>query len=141
MIYKCIPKEFNPRFEIVSCYMECGGEILLLHRQDSKSEGNRWGVPAGKIDKGENEPEAMIREIKEETGQKVLPGKLEYLKKVYVKYPEYHFIYHMFRLRMDRKPSIKLDRKEHKDHQWIRPLKALELHLVRDLDKCIRLFY
>lgn len=103
MIYKNSPKIFNPRFEIVSCFMEYKGKILLLHRHKTKSEVNKWGLPAGKIDKGETESQAMIRETKEETGLKIIPSRLQYLAKVYVKYPEYHFIYHMFHLRLDKK--------------------------------------
>lgn len=71
MIYKNIPKRFNPRFEIVSCYVEYDGKILLLHRHAHKLEGNRWGVPAGKIASGESELDAMVREIEEETGQEL----------------------------------------------------------------------
>lgn len=141
MIYRNIPKNFNPRFEIVSCYMEHDGEILLLHRHDHKSEGGKWGVPAGKIDRGESELEAMIREVQEETGYRVAPDQLEYLARVYVKYPEYHFVYHMFWTQMKEKSGVVLSESEHKDYRWIPPNKALELDLVRDLDRCIKLYY
>ena len=66
MIYKERPKNFNPKFDVISCFVEYDGEILLLHRQDHKPEGNTWGVPAGKVDKGESLLEAMTREIQEE---------------------------------------------------------------------------
>jgi 8-oxo-dGTP pyrophosphatase MutT (NUDIX family) len=141
MIYKNAPKNFNPKFSVVSCYVEHEGEILLLHRHDHKSEGGRWGVPAGKIDQGENELEAMIREIKEETGQKVIAEELEYLSKVYVKYPEYHFIYHMFRVKLDKKTDVTLSASEHKDYKWVVPQDALNLELVRDLDRCLKMSY
>lgn len=141
MIYTNIPKKFNPRFEVVSCYVENDGNILMLHRHDHKSEGNKWGVPAGKMDKGENELQAIIREVEEETGQKLDSKNLEYLIKVYVKYPEYHFIYHMFRVVFVRKPKIKLSFNEHKGYRWVSPRMALELNLVRDLDRCIKMFY
>ncbi len=141
MIYKTLPPDFNPKFEVVSCYMEHDGRILLLHRQDHKSEGDSWGVPAGKIDKGENELEAMIREIREETGQEAAADKIEHLSKVYVKYPDYDFVYHMFRWRLDKEPSINLSVGEHKDYRFVLPSKALELNLVRDLDACIEMYY
>jgi len=141
MIYKNAPKNFSPKFSVVSCYVEHEGEILLLHRHDHKSEGGRWGVPAGKIDQGENELEAMIREIKEETGQKVLAKELEYLSKVYVKYPDYHFIYHMFRVKLDKKTDVTLSASEHKDYKWVAPQDALNLELVRELDRCLKMSY
>lgn len=141
MIYKNFPKKFNPVFEIVSCYLEYNGKILLLHRHKHKSEGDKWGVPAGKINRGENEFQAMLREIREETGQKLRSENLEYLTKVYVKYPEYHFVYHMFRARLAHLPRIELSVHEHKGCKWISPDKALGLDLVRELDKCIKMSY
>jgi len=141
MIYKNLPKKFNPRFEIVSCYVEHNGKILLLHRHGHKSEGNRWGVPGGKIDGGESELGAMVREIREETGLKLSPAQLEYLTTVYVKYPEYHFVYHMFRVKLDKREPVKISTYEHKDYRWVSPGNALKLNLVRELDRCIKMFY
>jgi hypothetical protein len=36
-------KDFNPKFEVVSCFIEVEGRILLLHRADHKPQGNTWG--------------------------------------------------------------------------------------------------
>lgn len=141
MIYKNIPKKFYPRFEIVSCYVEFNDKILLLRRHRHKSEGNRWGVPAGKINEGEDKLKAVIREIKEETGQEISPQQLEYLTKIYVKYPEYHFVYHMFRTKLDLQPDITMSSNEHRTYRWVSPKKALKLGLVRELDRCIKIFY
>jgi len=137
MIYKEKPTEFNQKFSVVSCYVENDGDILLLHRQDHKPEGGTWGLPAGKIDEGEREVEAMRRELKEETGLDVEEIKFQYLVSYYVKYPTYHFIYHSFRLELKEKPLISLRDKEHKDFCWLKPRAALELSLVPDLDACI----
>jgi 8-oxo-dGTP diphosphatase len=141
MIYHEKPDNFQPKFSTVSCYLEHDGKILLLRRQDHKSEGNRWGMPAGKIDEGENKSEAMLREIKEETGQVLTPEKLEYLDKVYVKYPDYDFIYYVFRYRPSSLPVIELSATEHKDYCWSMPQEAFKLDLVKDLDACLRLSY
>ena len=54
MIYGSKPKQFNPLFEVVSCFVEHNGEIILLHRQSQKPEGDTWGVPAGKVGEEEN---------------------------------------------------------------------------------------
>lgn len=141
MIYKTVPKLFNPRFEVVSCFLECQGEILLVYRLESKSQGNRWGVLAGKMDPGENQLEAMIRETKEECGLLLAPNELDYLTTVYIKFPEYHFVYHMFRARLDKKPQIILSADEHTAFRWTSPQAALKLPLVKDLDRCINLIY
>jgi len=139
MIYLSPPPDFNPKFEIVSCFVECCGKILLLHRQDYKPQGNTWGVPAGKVEKGESPEEALKREVFEETG--ILLKDQAFFKTVYVRYPEYDFIYHIFHCSLDEKPAVKIRNKEHKDFCWISPKEALKLPLIQDLDACIRLFY
>ncbi|MDD2680656.1 MAG: NUDIX hydrolase [Patescibacteria group bacterium] len=141
MIYHEKPDNFQAKFSTVSCYLEHDTNILFLLRQDYKSEGNRWGMPAGKIDEGEDKLEAMLREIKEETGQELFPADVEYLQTVYVRYPEYDFIYHMFRSRFSLLPIIKLSATEHKDYCWCTPQEALKLDLVKDLDACLKLSY
>ncbi len=55
------------------------GEILLQKRGDKKA----WGFPGGALELGESTEEAMIREIKEETGLSV---KADRLIGVYTKY-------------------------------------------------------
>ena len=141
MIYREIPEEFEPRFDVVSCFVEANGEVLFLHRQDNKSEGNRWGIPAGKIEEGETELEAMVREIREETGLDIPAEKIAYFNKVYVRYPEYDFVYHMLYTKLDSRPIILLDEREHKDFSWVLPQAALKMPLVLDEDACIKLFY
>lgn len=141
MIFRECPDNFESKFEIVSCYVEHNGDILILHRQDHKPEGNTWGLPAGKVDDGEDVITAMLREIEEETGIIKQASELEFLETVYVKYPEYHFIYHMFKVVMDTRPDIRLGDKEHKGYKWSNPSDMLKLPLVRDLDKCIEISY
>lgn len=141
MIYLDKPQNFNSQLEVVSCFIEHNDEILLLHRQDRKPEGNTWGVPAGKVNMGETTTETMIREIKEETGLIISTDNLNYFGKVYVKYPKMDFIYHMFSARLDKKPIIKINFAEHKNFQWISPAEALQIPLILDEDACIKMFY
>jgi 8-oxo-dGTP pyrophosphatase MutT (NUDIX family) len=141
MIYKTEPDNFISRFEVVSCYLEHDGEILILHRHDHKPEGNTWGLPAGKIDKDENEFDAVTREIFEETGLEIDPGELEYLEKLYVVYPTYQFIFHMFKLPLEERPRIKISDSEHKEYKWAKPEDVLKLDLIPDFDECLKISY
>lgn len=141
MVYKEEPKNFTARFEVVSCYVEHDGEILILYRQDYKPEGNTWGLPAGKVDAGENELEAMVRELGEETGLNIEPDALEYLEKLYVVYPTYQFIFHMFKLPVAQKPEVKIREAEHKTYQWKTPEEILKLDLIPDFDECLKISY
>jgi len=45
------------------------GRILLQRRSDD----GRWNLPAGAIDPGESPDEAVVREVREETGLEVRP--------------------------------------------------------------------
>jgi len=116
IVYKNEPENFEPKFEIVSCYVEYNGDILILHRQDYKPEGNTWGLPAGKIDEGEDKISAMLRELEEETGIKKQADELKFLETIYVKYPEYHFIYHIKLNEM-----LSYDRKENEIYLHLSP--------------------
>jgi mutator protein MutT len=141
MIYQDRPKVFAPKFKVVSCFVEYNGQILLLHRQDHKPQGNTWGVPAGKVDDGETIGQTMVREIQEETGFELPPAQLSYFGRVYVKYPDYDFIYHMFHAKLDHGQKVAINHQEHKAFKWITPVDALNMRLIQDLDACIKLFY
>lgn len=141
MIYRTLPEGFAPSFEVVSCFIEAQREVLFLLRQDHKSEGGRWGVPAGKIENGETTLRALVREIKEETGLDLLADEIRYFEQVYVRYPGYDFIYHMFHVVLDSRPDIKINPAEHKEFCWAVPREALGMDLIQDEDVCIKLLY
>lgn len=141
MIYKEKPENFISRFEVVSCYLECQGNILLLHRPKHKSQGGKWGVPAGKIDPGENPNEALIREIREETGIELTNESLNFLNKVFVRYPDYDFVYYMYKASLNELPEVQINIEEHQGYEWRTPKESLELELVKDMAECIRMYY
>ena len=140
MIYRDRPEGFAPRFAVVSCFLEHGGKILLLLRQDHKPQGNTWGVPAGKIDRGESKEAAIRREILEETGYDV-GSDVSFFTALYVRYPEYDFTYHIFHHRVPGDPAIAIEPNEHKEYRWVAPHEALQMPLIQDEDACIELFY
>lgn len=141
MIFLEKPDDFKPELEIVSCFLEHDGKILLLHRQDHKPQGNTWGVPAGKIDLGESKDEAMRRELFEETGVTAKEKKSVWERTVYVRYPEYDFVYHIYRLTLNEFPSVMIDDRAHKSYVWITPEESLAMNLIRDLDACVKLSF
>lgn len=53
------------------------GRILLLN-QDTDS-GRAWSLPGGKVEEGEALADALVREMKEETGLEVELGRLLYI--------------------------------------------------------------
>ena len=62
-----------------ACIVNENGEILLQKRGDFKG----WGFPGGALELGESAEEALIREVKEETGIDI---KIEKLLGIYTKY-------------------------------------------------------
>lgn len=53
------------------------GRILLLN-QDTET-GRSWSLPGGKLEEGETLAGALVREMKEETGLDIEPGRLLYV--------------------------------------------------------------
>lgn len=141
MIFKNKPENFNPKFEVVGSFVQCAGEIILLHRQDHKPEGGTWGIPSGKIDQGELMITAASRETKEETGLIIPEENFKFFMSIYVRYDNYDFIYHMFHTELVSKPDIKISEEEHKEAKWIKPYEAFNLPLIEDLDVCLKLFF
>src|SRR5438046_1181033 len=76
--------QFKPRVEIAAVYIECNDLILLLHRQANKSQGNKWGIPGGKVKKTETPLQGAIREVREETGYDISEHEIENLGTVYI---------------------------------------------------------
>lgn len=142
-IYLTPTPQFKPKIEIAAVFIENDGLILLLHRQKNKSQGNKWGIPGGKVDKGETPLAAAIREIHEETGYDISKQLVENLGTVYIEYNEKdHFVYHMFRTQLKDHPgAVKIDYHEHKGFTWVTPEDALKMDLLQDEDPCFRLIY
>ncbi len=141
MLFSHPPSDFKPGAHVVSCFVEHDGHILLLYRQDHKPYGNYWGVPAGKVDPGEEHIPAVIREVFEETGIRLHSGEVMTLRTVPVRYPDSDFWYHMFKTRFETRPAVQLNPKEHKEYRWVKPLEALTMPLILDEDTCISMEY
>ena len=139
-IYLEKPDDFKPKFEIIGCFIEDGNKILFLHRQDEKRQGNTWAIPGGKIESNETPIVAASREVFEETGFTLKDW--EYLGKVYIKYCNYDFIYHMVRAKAPSNPGdVKIRFVEHKGFTWVTAQDALLMNLMPDEDDCIKLIY
>ena len=141
MLYQKPPRGFSPRLDAVGCFLQYRDTLLLLLRCDNAPQGGKWGMPAGKVEKGEEKHTAMLRELEEETGLVVGRDSVSHFGTVYVKWPEYDFTYHMFGHNLKDMPIIHLRPAEHSDYRWVKPVDAFDLDLVDDLDECIRMVY
>ena len=141
MIHKKKPKNFKSKFDCIGCVVEEAGEILLLHRQNHKPQGNTWGIPSGKVDENEKLEETLVREVFEETGINILAENSKYHGELYVRFDDYDFVYHLYHIGIGSRPKVKTNPKEHKSYKWISPNKTLDLDLIEDLDGCLEIIY
>ena len=137
MIYQEKPKNFDASFQVSAVYCFFDGKMLILKRANhKKSEPGKWGVPAGKIEHGEDKVSCAMREMKEETDVDLSPEKLSFVKEVHVVWDEAHFSFNIFRYEFDELPEISINY-ESSEYQWISSDEIDLYDLVRDERECI----
>lgn len=142
VVFETPPENFQPKFDIATCYLVCEEKVLYLKRTSTSTWANTWGLPGGSLELGETPLIAMIREVFEETGIDISQEKITSLGGVYVRDPKKDFNYHMFVCTLPSSyPKIALANEEHIDYLWITPESALEtLQLVPGEDETLGLF-
>ncbi len=141
MMSKEKPAGFNKRFDIVGCFVECDGKFLLLRRHPHKASGDKWGLPAGKADAGEEMKQAVLREVEEETGLKLPELQVGYFDSLYVRDGDFDIEWHMYSTKLNDLPEVQTNPDEHSEFTWVTPSEALQMNLIHDLPESIELFY
>jgi ADP-ribose pyrophosphatase YjhB (NUDIX family) len=69
----------SPRGDVISCVgaiiTDPAGRLLLIKRGHEPGAG-LWSLPGGRVEPGESDEQALIREVREETGLSVRAGRL-----------------------------------------------------------------
>ena len=65
----------QPRIPCVGAVLT-DGELILLIRRGHEPEAGRWSIPGGRVEPGETDDQALVREVREETGLEVVPSPL-----------------------------------------------------------------
>ena len=136
-----IPEDFKPAFDVAACFINHEGKVLMLLTQDYKKSGSKWGSPAGKIKENESSEDALIREVKEETGIILEKKDLFFHKKVFARHPKEDFVYYIYGINLKEKPKVVIDINENKEFLWLSPEDSLKLDLISEEDWCIKDFY
>jgi 8-oxo-dGTP diphosphatase len=72
----------RPVLHVAAAILRREGAIVLVHQGPSDEE-RFWALPGGVVDEGELVPEALVREVREETGLEIAgPGRLAFLRQV-----------------------------------------------------------
>jgi len=129
-IFTTPPQDFNMAAEAAGCFCEYEDKLLYLKRHPDSPQGNTWALPAGKLEKGEVPREAVVREVKEETGLDIDDDKLESIGKLYVRLPHVDYIFHMFHKRFDTLPTLTLGLEESLEAKWVTCSEVLLLPLI-----------
>lgn len=113
---------------VVGCFLEYNDQFVLLRRLSHKPDGNSWGLPAGKVEPGETDEIAIIRELLEETGYRASHSQLELLD-------EHRFLmpsgtandFVSYRIRLTQPHKITLEKNSHSAFKWVSPEEAYEM--------------
>ena len=104
------------------------GEVLLVR---SHKWGTKYSVPGGHIELGERAEDAIVREVKEETGldsvaEELLIVQQAIYPKDYTKHEHYIFMDYVCRVLST---EVKLDGRELQSFVWVQPTDALKFDL------------
>lgn len=111
--------EEKPKIKAVGCFLEYNGRFLILRRRPEEHQGGKWGLPAGNVEQGETEKEAVIREVREETGFSIPFEKLEFLKEIVVDYPGRIIGFFVYRVNLESKIEVVLESQMHQAYAWV----------------------
>lgn len=74
------------RVRVVAALIERGGLLLVARRKDHGARPGLWEFPGGKVEAGERDQAALVRELREELGVEASVGSL--YARVEHRYPE-----------------------------------------------------
>ena len=134
----------KPYFRAVGCFVHVGEEFLATYRRhnSTKPDTNCWAVPSGKVEEGESDCAAGVRELEEEAGIVLQAGDLEKVAELSFDFEEFTFVYVVLRADFDEKPNVALDERELSDLCWTTPRDCYEReNLIRGFHTLLEKVY
>ncbi len=119
----------------IACIAFKDDKVLIAHRNPTGQMGGRWEFPGGKVEDGETEKEALVREFSEEFGETVSVGKQ--IAEAFFIHNDEKVTLHAWTIEVSndgiKKPYILT---EHTEYKWV-SLKEIEGLNFVDSDKLI----
>jgi 8-oxo-dGTP diphosphatase len=116
--------------------IEKDNQVLIVKRNHEPFNGY-WTLPGGHIDFGETAEQAVIREVKEETGLSFIPKFITYRDEIY-KDINWHGEVLVFHGKAEGKEEI--DGKEIIDIKWVDIDEAINMKLAFEHEKTLELY-
>ena len=140
LLYHEKPSDFPLDMRVSEGIIEHDWKILLVQRSQHCSSPNTWSGPGWKLDPGEDNEMALIRELIEEIWIDVSTYPKKILFQKYFYFLEKNIEIHFYKIHCAHKPKIILNN-EHQAYAWVRPIEALEMHLTEDFDAILQEIY
>lgn len=106
--------------KVVGCFLEYNDKFVILLRHAHKPDGNTWGLPSGKVEHGESDTEAILRELEEETGYRATQSEVELLGNFnFISNTNQPYTYVTFRVKLNQPHDVRLEKAAHADYQWV----------------------
>ncbi len=135
------PENYNPIGSGAGCICVSRGEFLLLKRSEGGKFPGQWCNPGGKSEPNETKEQSVQREILEEIGLELPQHQFEFLKTVYIRYMQWDYAFHLFRVDFDtERPVIRLN-EEHVEYRWLSLAEVLNSFLMPGERECYQLIY
>jgi ADP-ribose pyrophosphatase YjhB (NUDIX family) len=118
-------RAFHPHVRGVGVFVRHGDRVLLVR----STYQSWWGLPGGRVNRGEEPRSAAARELREETDLAVAPASLTPLGELQLEHNHIHDHVSFFELRCEREPSVRCDGIEIAELRWAREEQLSELRL------------
>jgi 8-oxo-dGTP diphosphatase len=105
-------KRVNVAYALI--YKEDEHKILMVNNQ-----GGSWSLPGGEVEQGETLEQAIIREVKEETGLKIEVEKIVAVNEAFFQTEGHHVLFITFKVKiLEGEYSIQ-DKEEISEIKWV----------------------
>ena len=106
----------HPHVRGVGVFVRHEGRVLLVR----STYQSWWGLPGGRVDRGEEPRAAAARELHEETALTAAPDALTALGELHLEHNHIHDHVSFFELRCEREPAVRCDGIEIAELRWMR---------------------